>query len=95
MASKIKEGLRDIKQGVLEKLTGPKYADNLLGESLQDQLRKATAKELVEPSEELNSQARKYRPSRDVGPAARFARAWSMRCDVDNSMDNLHASATE
>ncbi|KAG2443172.1 hypothetical protein HYH02_009249, partial [Chlamydomonas schloesseri] len=56
MAAKIKEGLRDIKQGVLEKLTGPKYADNLLGESLQDQLRKATAKELVGPSEELNSQ---------------------------------------
>lgn len=57
MAAKIKEGLRDIKQGVLEKLTGPKYADNLLGESLQDQLRKATAKELVGPNEELNSQA--------------------------------------
>ncbi|PNW74097.1 hypothetical protein CHLRE_13g585100v5 [Chlamydomonas reinhardtii] len=56
MAAKIKEGLRDIKQGVLEKLTGPKYADNLLGESLQDQLRKATAKELVGPNEELNSQ---------------------------------------
>ncbi|EFJ50225.1 hypothetical protein VOLCADRAFT_104049 [Volvox carteri f. nagariensis] len=57
MAAKIKEGLRDITHGVVERLKGgPKYADNLLGESLQDQLRKATAKELLEPSEELASQ---------------------------------------
>ncbi|GIL75610.1 hypothetical protein Vretimale_15135 [Volvox reticuliferus] len=57
MAAKIKEGLRDITQGVVERLKGgPKYADNLLGESLQDQLRKATGRELLEPSEELTSQ---------------------------------------
>ncbi|KXZ47369.1 hypothetical protein GPECTOR_36g90 [Gonium pectorale] len=57
MAAKIKEGLRDITQGVVERLKGgPKYADNLLGETLADQLRKATAKDLIQPSEELNSQ---------------------------------------
>ncbi|GLI61839.1 hypothetical protein VaNZ11_004346 [Volvox africanus] len=57
MAAKIKEGLRDITQGVVERLKGgPKYADNLLGESLQDQLRKATGRELLEPSEELTSE---------------------------------------
>jgi hypothetical protein len=56
MASKIKEGLRDITQGVVDRFKAPKYADNLLGESLQDQLRKATGKELVGPNEELSSQ---------------------------------------
>ncbi|GLC49356.1 hypothetical protein PLESTB_000210800 [Pleodorina starrii] len=57
MAAKIKEGLRDITHGVVERLKGgPKYADNLLGESLQDQLRKATGKELTGPNEELTSQ---------------------------------------
>lgn len=35
MAAKIKEGLRDIKDGLVNKFAGPKYADNLLGESLQ------------------------------------------------------------
>ncbi len=35
MAAKIKEGLRDIKEGLVNKFAGPKYADNLLGESLQ------------------------------------------------------------
>ena len=56
MASKIKEGLRDIKDSVVSKFTGPKYADNLLGESLQDQLRKATAKTLLTPDDTLNQQ---------------------------------------
>ncbi|KAG2497188.1 hypothetical protein HYH03_004777 [Edaphochlamys debaryana] len=55
---KIKEGFADITQGVKERLNigAPKYADNLLGASLQDQCRQATAKDLVAPSEELNSQ---------------------------------------
>ncbi|GFR52704.1 hypothetical protein Agub_g15333 [Astrephomene gubernaculifera] len=56
MAAKIKEGIRDLTLGVVDRLKGPKYADNLLGDSLLDQLRKATAKDLLQPSEEMNSQ---------------------------------------
>lgn len=49
---------RDIKETLTAKLTGQKYHNNLLGESLQDQLRKATSKALFEPDEEINAQAR-------------------------------------
>lgn len=44
--------LKDFK----ERIVGPKYHHNLLGESLSDLLRKATAKTLVTPDEETNQQ---------------------------------------
>ena len=57
MAQKIKEGLKELVQGVSDAFSREKqYAPNLLGESLAEQLRRATAKELAEPNEELNAQ---------------------------------------
>ncbi len=48
--------LRDLKN----KITGAdKYQHNLLGESLPDLLRRATAKTLVTPDEEINQQVSK------------------------------------
>lgn len=55
---KIKEKVRDAKDTLTYKLTGNKYHNNLLGESLSDMLRKATAKTLVTPDENLNQQVR-------------------------------------
>ncbi|MEW5313706.1 MAG: hypothetical protein WDW38_005249 [Sanguina aurantia] len=48
--------LKDLKDTLVSKLGGQKYHNNLLGESLADLLRKATAKVLTEPDEELNQQ---------------------------------------
>ncbi|GFR51722.1 hypothetical protein Agub_g14170, partial [Astrephomene gubernaculifera] len=46
----------DLKEALLGLFSSPKYADNLRGVSLLEQLRAATAKELEQPSEELNAQ---------------------------------------
>lgn len=54
--------LKDLKDTLVSKLGGQRYHNNLLGESLADLLRKATAKVLVEPDEELNQQVRRYIP---------------------------------
>ena len=50
--------LRDLKDAVASKLNigKDKYAPNLLGETLQDLLRKATAKSLVTTDELINQQ---------------------------------------
>ncbi len=66
--------LRDLKN----KITGAdKYQHNLLGESLPDLLRRATAKSLVTPDEEINQQVRGHwsvtgRPTTTHGPIRVF-----------------------
>jgi hypothetical protein len=51
MAQKIKEGLKELAQGITDAFSREKqYAPNRLGESLAEQLRRATAKELPEPN---------------------------------------------
>mmetsp|Transcript_32751 Transcript_32751/g.72344 ORF Transcript_32751/g.72344 Transcript_32751/m.72344 type:complete len:639 (-) Transcript_32751:491-2407(-) len=50
------KALKDFKDTIQYKLTGQKYHNNLLGESLQDLLRKATAKTLEQPDEATNQQ---------------------------------------
>lgn len=57
MASKLK----DLKDTITYKLTGQKYHNNLLGESLQDLLRKATAKTLVVADDATNQQVNTIR----------------------------------
>lgn len=58
MASKIKEGLKELKDNALNAIRGPKYHGNLLGESLYDKMRQATSKTLLEPNTDLNQQVR-------------------------------------
>lgn len=56
MASKIKEGFKELKDNAMNALRGPKYHGNLLGESLYDMMRQATSKALLEPDYDLNQQ---------------------------------------
>mmetsp|Transcript_10305 Transcript_10305/g.19013 ORF Transcript_10305/g.19013 Transcript_10305/m.19013 type:complete len:812 (-) Transcript_10305:1299-3734(-) len=55
MANKLKEGLREMKDSVVEKIKGPKYQTNDLGEPLPKLLKRATSKLLYQPDRELNS----------------------------------------
>lgn len=52
------KALKSAGQSIKYKVTGQKYHDNLLGESLHDVLRKATAKTLEAPDTTCNQQVR-------------------------------------
>ena len=52
------KAMKSVGQSIKYKVTGQKYHDNLLGESLNDVLRKATAKTLEAPDTTCNQQAR-------------------------------------
>lgn len=56
MANTLKDNLKDLKHTLSAKFKVNKYHNNLLGESLEDLIRKATAKTVYEPDDELNQQ---------------------------------------
>ncbi len=54
------EKIKSMRESIQYKITGQKYHNNLLGESLQDQLRKATAKTLDAPDATCNQQVTRW-----------------------------------
>ena len=52
------KAMKNMGESIKYKLTGQKYHDSLMGEGLQDVLRKATAKTLEVPDAEFNKQVR-------------------------------------
>lgn len=54
------KAMKNMGESIKYKLTGQKYHDSLMGESLQDVLRKATAKTLDAPDIACNQQVSRY-----------------------------------
>ena len=52
------KGAKNMGEAIKNKVTGQKYHDSLMGESLKDVMRKATAKTLTAPDTECNQQVR-------------------------------------